>query len=196
MMGFCTTYETIVKQTSAQAVMQTAADNLRLMSQAASECGATLALENIGRWEPLGDEDTLPQLVELIDDPNTGFCLDTGHAHAFGQCNKKWLKAIGNQLFATHFNDNHARGIKRYPSTGFVDITSDIDEHLPVGFGTIPWLEVVSQLIENDYQGIVSFETKGWPNADPVESLTRAIQWWRACTQLAISKIKPVTSTC
>lgn len=185
MQSITDSYLAMEKEAGLEALIDTSADNLRAMARAAAEHDQTLALENLGRWEPLADQVILPQLVDRIGEPNAGYCFDSGHAHAFGEAQQPWLELIGDKLFATHFHDNHARGVDLYPPTGFVLNNKQVDEHLPVGFGTIPWLEVIRQLIANGYDGVVSFETSGWPIDDPVESLVQAQAWWRAAVQLA-----------
>jgi sugar phosphate isomerase/epimerase len=180
------TYDRMAAQVGQAALIATSADNLRAMARAAAAQGQTLALENLGRWEPLGNLDTLPQLVAAIGEPNAGYCYDSGHAHAFGQPQRQWLELIGRKLFATHFHDNHGRGVTMYPPTGWVANHKSVDEHLPVGFGTIPWQEVIQQLAANGYAGVVSFETGGWPGPDVAAGYRQAIAWWRTCTQLAL----------
>jgi sugar phosphate isomerase/epimerase len=167
------------------AILATVAANLQAMARTASDFNVTVALENIGRFEPLGDETTLPDLVERVAAPNLGYCIDSGHAHAFGQSVSAWLRQAGSKLFETHFHDNHARGTSLCPPRGFVQSTRQVDEHLPVSFGTIDWIYVIQTLREIQYAGPVTFETKGWPGLVPVKSLQRAVDWWRACETLA-----------
>jgi sugar phosphate isomerase/epimerase len=53
---------------------------------------------------------------------------------------------MGGKLFETHFHDNRGRRV---------------DEHLPVGFGTIPWFEVIQAMEDIRFPGPVTFETTG-----------------------------------
>ena len=66
-----------------------------------------------------------------------------------------------------------------------VPATKEIDEHLPVGFGTIPWTEVISSLRKIEFRGPVTFETTGWPVSDELEGLKLAVRWWRTCEEIA-----------
>jgi len=169
-----------------EALLQTIADNLKKMSYTANKYNIKLALENMGRFVPLGGVSTLPALIEMINEDNVGYCIDSGHAHAFGESVQKWLKVAGGKLFETHFHDNRSLG--QNSTDEFVDPALGYDEHLPVGFGTISWIDVINTLKEISFKGPVTFETGGWPTDNPVESYQRAIQWWRCCEKLALKK--------
>jgi len=152
-----------------EAVTDVVAGNLKFMARAAARYDIKLAIENMGHT-PLGDAGDLPRLVERIDEPNVGYCLDSGHAHHSGQRSEDWAKTAGAKLFETHFHDNRGSS----------------DEHLPVGFGTISWIDVIRALDEIDFPGPVTFETTGWPGDDPVEGYKHAVAWWRACERIAL----------
>jgi sugar phosphate isomerase/epimerase len=83
-----------------------------------NENGARLMLENV--FED-GPEDILI-MFENLQDQKVGFCLDSGHLHAFGHTKlEKWLRFLGPYLEQLHLHDNHGCD----------------DEHLPMGAGTI-----------------------------------------------------------
>jgi len=155
----------------AQAVLETVAENLKYMARLARKYGIRLAVENMGK-SPLGAPEDLPKLIEKINEPNAGYCLDSGHANHSGQKPEDWARVMGKKLFETHFHDN--RG--------------ETDEHMPVGFGTINWIDVINALSEIGFEGPVTFETGGWPLEDPVEGYREAIAWWRACEKIAAQK--------
>ena len=167
------------------AIIATAADNLRHMARIAAGCGINLAVENLGRFEPLGDFDTLPKLVASVDEKNFGYCVDSGHAHAFGQPVSQWLKQAGGKLYETHFHDNHGGLANWNGSADFIKSTPAVDEHLPPGFGTIDWREVIRTLDEIGFPGPVGFESGGWPGEDQAEGLQLAVNWWRCAERLA-----------
>jgi sugar phosphate isomerase/epimerase len=56
---------------------------------------------------------------------------------------------------------------------------------MPVGFGTISWIDVINTLRKIKFKGPVTFETGGFPFEPPVESYKLAIRWWRSCEKLA-----------
>lgn len=80
--------------------------------------GSRLMLENVFEKAP----EELWDLFESLEDLDVGFCLDTGHAVAFG--NKSldyWLRVLAPYLAHLHLHDNHGRG----------------DDHLALGKGDI-----------------------------------------------------------
>ena len=144
-----------------------------------------IALESMGYFEPLGSVNDLPKIIKKINKDNVGYCLDSGHAHAFGESIPEWIQIMNDKLFETHFHDNHGRGISLLKEKEFMKPVKGIDEHLPVGFGTIPWIEVVNALKQIDYQHTISFETSGWIMDDPTKGFKYAIAWWNAMIALS-----------
>ena len=169
-------------------VLEVMADNFKFMARLARERDMTLAFETMGRFIHTGETAVLPRLIEMIDEPNAGYCLDSGHLNAFGESTVEWVRLAGDKLFETHFHDNRGRGLLRCPEKEFVVPTREIDEHLPVGFGTTNWMDVILALDEIGFKGPVSFETGGWPRPDRFESFRLAILWWRACERLAMER--------
>lgn len=154
------------------------AGNLQALADVAAGLGIRLALENTADIMPLGTHESLPPLVEQIGRDNVGYCVDSGHAHLYGACSvPSWLRIAGDRLFETHFHDNRGPTLRR-------------DEHMPVGFGTISWLDVMRALDDIAFPGPVTFETGGWPLADNVAGLRQAEAWWRACEGMAREKVQ------
>jgi len=182
--GINATYERIVAASSVDAVIDVARANVRVMGRAAVEHDMFIALENLGRFEPLADLDTVPRLVDAIDEPNVGYCIDSGHAHAFGTPVTEWLDVAGARLFETHFHDNHAGGKTAYPQEGLVESAPSVDEHLPPGFGTIDWRDVIQGLDRIAFAGPVGFELSGWPGMPLGEGLAHAVAWWRTLIRM------------
>lgn len=153
------------------AVIDTLAANLKFFGQAAAPHGIRLALETMGSiLLPFGGEEDLPRLIAAVDEPNVGYCLDSGHVHLSGESVVDWVVRCGDRLFETHFHDNRGRGK---------------DEHLPVSFGTIDWPGVIQALDRIGFSGPVTFECGGWPGLDTIEGYRQAMAWWRACESLA-----------
>lgn len=152
-------------------VVQTIAANLKDMARAAAAMNIRLALENTGPFFRLGNREILPRLLATIDEPNVGYCIDSGHAHMIGESVPDWIRLAGKRLFETHFHDNRGCGL---------------DEHLAVGFGSISWVDVIHALDEIGFQGPVTFETGGWPIEDIAQGYREAIAWWRAAETLAV----------
>ena len=153
----------------------------------AEACGVKSALENVDRFEPLGNPTDLPRLVRMVDSPAVGYCLDSGHAHCCGNDIVKWIDAMGDRIFTTHFHDNHGPQGKVFPESGYIT-PSGIDEHLPPGFGTISWTDVILALWRIGYARPITFESGPWPGMDAAEGWKAAIRYWRTCEHLAAKK--------
>ena len=82
------------------------------------------------------------EIVERVDNPHIGTCLDSGHAHMSGIEPSDMVRGLAPYLREVHFHDNFG----------------EYDKHLPVGTGTINWLEVVHALDETAYDRPITFE--------------------------------------
>jgi len=90
-----------------------------------------------------GDIFELIDLVDTINDPSVGICLDTGHANLAGiECGPA-IREIGSRLKATHINDNRDNGQ---------------DEHLFPYFGTVNWIDTMKAFGEIGYDGDFAYE--------------------------------------
>ena len=124
---------------------------------AAASCGITVALENLFDYyhvQQAGDPACpfttaahLRALLEAIDAPNVGFCLDTGHANIAGQNVPGMIRAYGRDLKCLHLNDNYGR------TNGIYE-----DVHLPPGAGTLDWAPIWAALREVGYAGVYDLE--------------------------------------
>lgn len=115
----------------------------------AKKFGVKIAIENMVDFKGVrrrycaGDIYELIELVDTINDPDVGICLDTGHANEGGADNAAAIRLIGKKrLFATHINDNHKVS----------------DEHILPFFGDIKWLSVMDALKDIGYSEDFSFE--------------------------------------
>ncbi len=178
-------FERELKRHGMNRVLDVVADNFRVMGNYAAKFGIKLALETMGRFEPLGSIDVLPGLINRVDLPNVGYCLDSGHAHAFGESVVEWVKLAGDKLFTTHFHDNRGTLAGVELPGMFIEACKQYDEHNSPGFGTIPWIDVINTLRKIDYKFPVNFETGGWPVDDPAESYKMAIDWWHTCETIS-----------
>ncbi|NMB02788.1 MAG: sugar phosphate isomerase/epimerase [Firmicutes bacterium] len=84
----------------------------------------------------------LQDLIHQVNRSNVGLTLDVGHAVVAGQRPTDFMNLLFDDLFHIHLHDNH--GV--------------VDEHLPLGQGSIDYIGVVSTLKKLDYQGVVNFE--------------------------------------
>ena len=127
--------------------------NLRYLEpliEEAKKVGIGIAVENMvdfGRSRRRycgGDIYELIDLVDTINDPSVGICLDTGHANLASVACGPAIREIGSRLKCTHINDNHGNGK---------------DEHLFPYFGTVDWTDTVRALKEIGYDGDFSYES-------------------------------------
>lgn len=162
-------------------VRSTIVDNLQILGDYAKKKGILIAIENIDDNEPLSDLATLPQLIRLVDHEAVGFCLDSGHCWCKGYSLENWISKLGDKLFTTHIHDNH--GISASPGP-------HDDEHLPPGFGTIPWRDAIAGFIRCGYRRTLNFESGPWPLPNLREGYDCAIRYWRICENLAEELLK------
>ena len=84
-------------------------------------------------------------LLDEINDPRLGICLDIGHAHAFSStpvCD--WITTLGKRITHVHLHDNDGSG----------------DQHLPLGHGNIPLEAVLTALEDQAPQANWTIETE------------------------------------
>ena len=114
----------------------------------AKKLGIGIAVENMvdfgGRRRRYcaGDPYELVELVDTINDPSLGMCIDVGHANNSGVYAPDFIRLAGDRLKCLHIDDNLA----------------DKDTHLPPFFGTVDWKGVMTALREIGYEGDFSFE--------------------------------------
>ncbi|MBE9531828.1 MAG: sugar phosphate isomerase/epimerase [Proteobacteria bacterium] len=90
----------------------------RPLAGEAESAGTVLAIENIFEERP----GTLKELVEAIDSPSLRICLDIGHINLYSAVEMKdWFATLGPYIAELHIHDN--LGV--------------VDDHLPIGEGTI-----------------------------------------------------------
>ncbi|MBN2641412.1 MAG: sugar phosphate isomerase/epimerase [Victivallales bacterium] len=168
-------------------VLKRNADNLHQAGEEAKRLGVRIAMENLDRFEPFADMELLPQLIKLADSDAVGYCLDSGHAHCCDVSVSEWIKIMGDKLFTTHFHDNRGSQGRNVTPGEFIP-SSGIDEHLPPGFGTIPWIDVIKTLRKINYKNTVNFESGPWPDMPEKEGYQTAIKFWRTCEYLTTQK--------
>jgi len=121
----------------------------------ASPVGVRVALEVIPNV--MSTADALVDLLDELDMPEVGVCLDFGHAHLQGDVVDA-VETLSGVLLATHVHDNHGRR----------------DEHLAPFEGTIDWTGALMALQKVGYEGTMILELA---SADPsAPALERARQ--------------------
>jgi len=98
-----------------------------------------MALENVFEEKP----EVLKRLLDEIDSPFLGYCLDAGHGNLFSQVPlEEWIEVLGPRLMEIHLHDNHG----------------EADEHLPLGQGNINFSSLFSLLEKKKVQPIHTIE--------------------------------------
>ncbi len=107
--------------------------------ESAERLGAPVVLENV--WE---DDPALHvEMLERIASPWFGFCLDTGHQHAFSKTKlDNWLEATAHHLKEIHLHDNDG----------------SFDYHLPFGQGSIDFDYLFGFLKTKDLKPVLTIE--------------------------------------
>lgn len=105
----------------------------------AEALNAPLVLENV--WEETPGLHV--ELLGKIDSPWFGFCLDTGHQHAFSRTAlSEWLDTARPWLKEIHLHDNDG----------------SFDDHLPVGAGNIDFGYLFNFLGERKIRPVLTLE--------------------------------------
>lgn len=95
--------------------------------EATESCGAVLCLENVYESGPK----QIKALLDGLDSPRAGFCLDTGHFNVFAESPlEEWIGELGGYIRELHLHDNFGQ----------------TDEHLPVGEGNFPFHHLFAML--------------------------------------------------
>ena len=116
----------------------------------AKEVGIGIAVENMVDFSRNmrrycgGDPEELLDLVDTINDPAVGICLDTGHACLTSIDVPSYIRLAGDRLKALHINDNRQKG----------------DEHLLPFDGLVDWQGVAQALRDIGYDHDYSFEVR------------------------------------
>jgi sugar phosphate isomerase/epimerase len=104
-----------------------------------ARAGITIVLENSTDKSP----DHLIDLVDEVDNPHLGLCLDIGHQHLFSELSVlEWVQRMGKRLYHLHIHDN--------------DRTDD--KHWSPGRGTIKFEPLYTAIRQYAPQAILSLE--------------------------------------
>jgi len=127
-------------------------DTWRKVMDAAAKIGLRVAVENVFDEDP----DALGMLIEKIDNPDFGFCFDTGHFNIFSKVPmEQWFKALGRYLVEVHLHDNDGTA----------------DSHWAVEQGTFDFEEFF--MLMNEHAPIPVFTIEARDHADVETSLVR-----------------------
>jgi sugar phosphate isomerase/epimerase len=108
-----------------------------------------IALENDSTIENM---EFILGLVNDVDMPNLGICVDTGHANLGDLGSPRAIRMAGSKLFTTHLQDNFGKQ----------------DDHMAPGMGYIDWEDVFRAIKEIDYKRTLMLELTDVPTASRV----------------------------
>jgi len=137
--------------------------SLDTLADAAESLGIHLALEVIPNT--LSHPEALVALIDdVLERRTVGICLDTGHAHLWGDVAEA-IEICSGHLHTTHLHDNNGRR----------------DDHLVPGRGTIDWAGALLAFQKVGYDGAWVFELG--PSASPADTLRAAAEARRMITE-------------
>ena len=106
-----------------------------------ADAGIEIVLENDTEKSP----DVLVRLVNAVDSPYLGLCLDIGHQHVFSGLDAlEWVRRMGKRLWHIHLHDNDGMG----------------DSHWRIGSGTIDFEPFYKALMAQVPQATISLEVE------------------------------------
>ncbi len=147
----------VMKDLSQDEIIQRNIDAVRHLADYAKAADITICLENLFYIPFVYHADQLVSLIEKIDRPNVGICLDTGHLNLVENRNQvEFIRAAGKYLKALHLADNEGK----------------TDQHLlPFSSGSVNMVEVISEMKKLGYDGLYNFEVPGESCHAPIEIL-------------------------
>jgi sugar phosphate isomerase/epimerase len=117
-----------------------------------------LHLENVFDATPK----VIKRLVDRINSPRFGICLDIGHAYAFSETSVfEWVETLGSRISYVHIHDNNGKK----------------DEHLAIGDGSIPIKRVLDALETHSKEALWALEQA--LEDDACIHLIRSFEWIR-----------------
>lgn len=152
--------------------------SFRELADYAAEYNFSIAIENMtdgarNRNSAVGQRrygatiEELHTLIDAIDRPNVGICLDVGHAWVQGIPMAEGVRQCGERLIATHIQDNDGKS----------------DQHLAPTRGSIDWQAGIAALREIGYDGLFNLEIPGERGLPPdltlkrLEGVRESVEW-------------------
>jgi sugar phosphate isomerase/epimerase len=106
-----------------------------------TDVGIVIVLENDIDRSP----DLMVQLVNEVDNPYLGLCMDIGHQHVFSELEApEWVRRMSNRLMHIHLHDNDGTG----------------DHHWSVGRGTIDFETFYTAVLAYAPQATLALEVE------------------------------------
>ena len=117
-----------------QAHLERSAKNLTEVADMAADAGVILAVEIVPRKQIGNSIEELVWIVDQINRPNVGFCLDTNHLFPASKLPAA-IKTLGDRLVSVHASDhNDIEECHRLPFEGVVDWKSVVNSLRGIGY--------------------------------------------------------------
>jgi len=142
-------------------------ERFRRIVDRAERLGVNVAMENQRSAAQMA---LAARLLEGIDSPRFGFCLDSGHHNAREVPEVDMLGRFGHRLMALHLHDNIGKD----------------DLHLLPFDGTVDWPAQMRKIAETGYAGPTTLEVMniGYEDKTPEEYLALAVERAKRLEQL------------
>jgi sugar phosphate isomerase/epimerase len=144
--------------------MESLFKTLRAAVRLAEEVDVPLVIENMNRVHPeceivyLGvTVDELKQVFAAVPSSHLGLALDIGHANLLPGGVGPWIAAFPEKIFHLHLHDND--GV--------------LDQHLPIGEGSVNFTKVFKQLNSIGFTGTSTLEVSS--TEGKIKSLQRLL---------------------
>ncbi|MBE5772779.1 MAG: sugar phosphate isomerase/epimerase [Clostridiales bacterium] len=144
------------------------------------EHGIGMAIENMSAYKnsptpsPFASPEQMIKLVDELNKPDIGICLDTGHAFLSGYDPADFARKVGSRLRATHIADNYG----------------EKDDHIAPFQGNIDWFEFMKALKEIDYKYDFAFEIHNLTSRFPAEVQPDLIKFTHTLGQYLVDLAK------
>lgn len=115
---------------------------LREIAPAAEEYDMLISLEN-HKNNNLESIEDYQKIFEVIDSPNVGICLDTGHFDASDVDMDKLIESLGNKINHIHLKENRGKGQVDFPK---------------FGEGTTENNRIIEKMLGRGYSGFLTVE--------------------------------------
>lgn len=130
----------------AQSVIDNLCRSLEDLVPAAHAAGVMLCLENMPPYHLFGSApQDVPSILERFNHPRLRAVFDSGHAHMTGAA-VEVFQAMRWRIAHVHLHDNNG----------------DRDIHLPPGYGTLPWPELLPELLQLHLDVPLFVEAQPW----------------------------------
>jgi sugar phosphate isomerase/epimerase len=136
--------------------LQNGIDTWQKVMDAASRIGVRVAVENVFDETP----EALAMLIEKINNPDFGFCFDTGHFNLFTKVPmEEWFERLGRHLVEVHLHDNDGSA----------------DSHLALGAGTIDFEKFFGLIKKHEADPVYTIEARNKEDVDVSLERVRAL---------------------